>query len=128
MYDNESILTVKQIKTLDSIIELFEKKTTNEIVILTTDNIGDSRNMSDYAVDFGNKNRVGKKDKNNGLIIVISKKMRQAWLSTGYGTEEVLKDEICKQIIDSSMIPHFKEGDYYLGIKSGLESCIEKWE
>ena len=46
--------------------------------------------------------------------------MRKTFLATGYGTEKILKDEICKIIIDSTMIPYFKNQDYYGGIKAGL--------
>ena len=128
VFDYENILTENQEHVLDSIIDNYEKETTNEIVIVTIDSLGDFKNMSDYAVNFGNKFGVGKKDKNNGLIILISSKMKKAWLSTGYGTEKILKDEICKQIVDSSMIPYFKQKDYYGGLKSGLEESMRRWK
>ncbi len=128
IYDFENILSSEQEKVLDSIIIDFESETTNEIVILTTDNIGEFDKMVEFAVDFGDKHGVGKKDKNNGLVIVFSKKMRQTFLATGYGTEKFLKDEICKKIVDSTMIPYFKNLDYFGGLQAGLKDCIVKWK
>ena len=81
-----------------------------------------------YAVDFGEKHGVGKKEKDNGLVIAFSKNLRQTFLATGYGTEKILKDDICKKIIDSTMVPRFKNQDYYGGLKAGLEECIRKWK
>ena len=128
VYDFENVLTDTQIQVLDSIIGYFEMKTTNEIVIVTVDNIGDSPKMVDFAVEFGEKWGVRKKDKNNGLVILFSRNMRQTFIATGYGTEKILKDEICKAIIDSTMIPFFKQEDYYGGLRAGVEECIRRWK
>ena len=127
VFDYEEVFTQSQIQELNSIIISYEQKTTNEIAIVTVDSIGRFNKMVDFAVDFGKQNGIGKNDRHNGLVIVFSKKMRQTFLATGYGTEKILKDEICKSIIDSDMIPYFKKEDYFGGIKAGLLSCMEKW-
>jgi uncharacterized protein len=97
-------------------------------VLVTVKDIGHSPKMVDYAVELGNRWGVGKKDQENGLIILFSRTMREAFLATGYGTEKILKDEICKAIIDSTMVPFFKEEDYFGGLKAGLLECIKRWE
>jgi len=126
--DYENVLSDSEEYTLDSIIKDFELKTSNEIAIVTIKDLEGYPKMVDYAVKFGEKHGVGKKDKNNGLVIVFSQTLRQTFLATGYGTEKILKDEICKEIVDSTMIPHFKQGDSYGGLKAGLLECIDRWE
>jgi uncharacterized protein len=128
VYDNENILTDEQELVLDSIIVDYEEHTTNEIIIVTVADIGDSESMADYAVDLGNKWGVGKKNKDNGLVILCSKNLKKVQLSTGLGTEKILTDDMCKDIIDVSMIPYFKQGNFYEGLKSGLEDCIKRWK
>ena len=128
VFDYEDVLNDNQEYLLDSIIRECEAQTTNEIVIVTVDNIGEFDKMVEYAVDFGEKHGVGKNEKDNGLVILFSKSMRETFLATGYGTEKILKDEICKAIIDSTMIPYFKDQDYFGGLKSGLEECIIRWK
>jgi uncharacterized protein len=128
VFDYEEVIDDNQEYLLDSIIREFEEQTTNEIVIVTVNNIGEFDKMVEYAVDFGEKHGVGKKEKDNGLVILFSKSMRETFLATGYGTEKILKDEICKAIIDSTMIPYFKNQDYFGGLKSGLEECIIRWK
>ena len=127
IFDNENILSHEEEDTLNQIIIKFEKETTNEVVIVTTDNIGDHNKMVFYAVDFGNRLGVGKKNKDNGLVIVVSKQLRETFIATGKSTENILKDEICKNIVDNKMIPEFKNGQFYSGIKKGLEECIRIW-
>ena len=80
-----------------------------------------------YATRLGQQLGVGKKDKNNGLLILIAPNDRQVSIATGYGTEKILTDYICKVIIDSTMIPKFKNQDYYGGVNSALDSIIAKW-
>ena len=126
--DFEHILTDNQIKNLTKIINDFEVKTTNEIAIVTVDSIRPYEDIVPYSVDLGTLWGIGKKGKNNGLLVVVSKGLRKIRISTGYGTEKILKDEICKKIIDTQMIPEFKNGDYYNGIKNGLLALIDKWQ
>ena len=45
-------------------------------------------------------------------------------ISTGYGTEKMLKDEIAKKIIDSLMIPNFKQAKTFEGLWEGSKAII----
>jgi len=128
VYDYEEVLTEAQELYLDSLINDFEKRTTNEIALITVHNIGESESIMEHAVMLGDSLRVGKKDKNNGLIILFSSNLRKTFLATGYGTEKILKDEICKKIIDSTMIPYYKQEDYFNGLKAGVLDCMNRWE
>lgn len=125
--DFENILSEKQEADLNFIISEFEKNTRNEIALITVENIGTSGSMKEHALKFGKEWGVGKKDENNGLIILFSSNLKQTFLATGYETEKYLTDEICKEIIDTTMIPHFKKGAYYDGLKAGLKDCMNKW-
>lgn len=125
VFDNEQILTEEQENAFDRLFREHEQKTTNEIVLVTTPNWGEQENALFFAVEFGNKLGIGKKEKDNGVVIVFSKQQREIRISTGYGTENILKDEIAKKIIDSFMIPRFKEGKYYEGLYDGSKATIE---
>ncbi|QCW98833.1 TPM domain-containing protein [Aggregatimonas sangjinii] len=61
-------------------------------------------------------------------MIVLSKPLRQVGIATGLGTEKILTDSICKQVLKTTMIPRFKDDMYYEGIAQGLDSLINKWE
>ena len=122
--DNEHILTPGQITSLDSLYKAHEKITTNEIALVTTPDYGSDTSILFFAVNFGRKYGVGKKEKNNGVVIVYSQTQHQTIISTGYGTEKVLKDEIAKKIIDSLMIPNFKQAKVFEGLWEGSKAII----
>ena len=125
--DNENLFTNQQITVLDKIISDFEKATSNEIAIVTNESIGDFTNIKEYSVNLANKMGVGKKDKNNGILFVISKKRREIFIATGIETEKILNNSKCQEIISETIIPYFKKNEYYLGVKAGLEESIKKW-
>ncbi|REH45858.1 TLP18.3/Psb32/MOLO-1 phosphatase superfamily protein [Tenacibaculum gallaicum] len=62
------------------------------------------------------------------MTIVFSKTLRKIRISTGIGTEHILTDEICKDVIEKTIIPKFKKGEYYLGIEKGITELIAKWQ
>ncbi|MUU79889.1 TPM domain-containing protein [Winogradskyella endarachnes] len=126
--DYEFIFTPEQLEKLTLIIREFEKETTNQIAVVSIDSIGKYTDFDQFAIDLSNYNGVGLKEKDNGLTIVFSKNLRKIRISTGYGTEKILTDEICKKVIDETIIPEFKNGEYYNGIEKGITELIAKWK
>jgi uncharacterized protein len=83
--------------------------------------------MQEYATATGNQWGVGQKDKNNKLVMVVSKELSHAWIAKGLGTQRVMTDEICGMIMQT-MIPQFRQGNFYWGIEKGLIELIRNWE
>ena len=126
--DFENVFTKEQISKLENLIRDYENKTTNEISIVTINSIEPYKDISLYTTELANHWGIGKTEKNNGLIILFSNTIRSIRISTGYGTEKILTDEICKRIIDKTIIPEFKKGNHYNGIENGIKELIAKWE
>jgi uncharacterized protein len=111
---------------LSDIISKHEKETTNEIVIVSITSFAPYETLFDYSLDLANNWGIGKKDKDNGIAIVFGKQIRQIRIQVGYGLENKLKDEEAKKIIDNIIIPEFKKGDFYAGIRNGLIAIIDE--
>jgi Beta-propeller domains of methanol dehydrogenase type len=92
-----------------------EKSTTAEIAVVALHSIGIS-DINEFANKLFNFWGIGKKNKNNGvlLLIVID---RHLWkIETGYGLEGVLPDIVCKRIGTGLLVPRFKAGKYGDGV------------
>jgi uncharacterized protein len=126
--DFEKIFTIEQRQILEKRLTEYEKSTTREFVIITTDSIKPYANIKDYSTDLLNDWAIGKNDTNNGLAIVFSKKLKEIRISTGLGTEKILTDEICKNIIDQTIIPEFKKGNFYIGIDKAITELMTNWK
>ena len=126
--DYDSIFSPSQRKELSDILYDYNIKTTRQIVVVTIDSIKPYSDIQKMATDLGKYWGVGNAEKDNGLVILFSNPERKIGIATGYGTELVLTDEICKSVIDNVIIPEFKNGKYYDGIKKGVTELIEKWK
>lgn len=126
--DFEGILSDTEEHYLDSLIAEYHQTTTNQMALVTVKSIVPYEDINDFTIDLGNYWGVGKGGKDNGLVIAVSDNMLQVRISTGYGTEKILSDELIKQIIDTEMIPFFKEDQYFEGIKNGILVLEEHWK
>ena len=124
--DFENILSKREEKELGVIIKAHERQTTNQIAIITIQDYQPYSSLMEYAIDLANYWGVGHKNKNNGVVMVFGKNIREIWISNGSGIETKLSDFDTKKIIDEIIIPQFKKGDYFLGTKNGLLAIIEK--
>ena len=105
----------------------YELASTNEICIYTIDSLPKNTKAIYYATNIANNLGVGKKEKDNGLLILISKYDRQLAIATGKSTEKIITDYMCKIIIDSTIVTEFKKGKYFNGINNALDSIIDKY-
>jgi len=126
--DFEGVFSSEQILELEKLIQKHEKETTNQIVIVSIKSFAPYETLFGYSLKLAEYWGVGQKDKNNGIAIVFGKQIRQIRIQVGYGLEKKLKDEEAKKIIDNVMIPDFKNGDYFMGIKKGLTEIIKEIE
>lgn len=128
IFDNEDALTPEEEHRLDTLFRGHELRTTNEIVLVTTPSYEGQSDLHSYAATFGEIIGVGKKKKNNGVVIAFSKQLSEVFIATGVGTERVMADTRCERYIDSLMIPLFKEKMYFDGLWAGSTAVVNHLE
>ena len=101
----------------------YEKSSSTQITVVTIRNLG-SYEIAQYAVELGNRWGVGKKGKDNGVLVIASLEDRKVNISTGYGLEGALTDALCGRIIRNEIVPNFKAKNYYGGFDAGAEAII----
>src|SRR5690606_25077340 len=126
--DFSSVFTMDEKKELENLLKEFYDKTTNQIAIVTVDYILPYNNIQDYTTDLGNFWGIGKKGKDNGLVIVLNMQNREVRIGTGFGTEKILSEAFLKTVIDDKMIPYFKENQFYKGMHLGIDEIIKNWK
>ncbi len=124
--DFEEIFSSEQISELKEIIIQHEKMTTNEIVVVTIKSCAPYETLNEYSIELANYWNASKKNKNNTVLIFLGKQIRQIRIEVGYELENKLNDEEAKIILDNIIIPEFKKGDFYEGIKKGILEIINK--
>ena len=102
----------------------YEKETSNQIVIVTFKSL-DGESLEDFSIKLAQKWKIGTKEKDNGVILLVFKDDRKVRIEVGYGLEGVLTDAICSQIIRNEIVPNFKAGNYDLGVEKAIGAIIE---
>src|SRR5689334_14593756 len=65
--------------------------------------------------------KLGRKNVDDGALLVVAKDDRTLRIEVGYGLEGVLNDAVSKRIVSEIIVPKFKEGDFYGGIAAGVD-------
>jgi uncharacterized protein len=117
--DFAQLLTTEQAKSLDTQLKQFDEKTGNEIAVATVNTIGDDT-VEEFTVRAFEEWKIGKEDKDNGVLLLVAKDDRRLRIEVGYGLEGTITDAKAGSIIRNHISPRFAEGNYYAGITAGL--------
>ncbi|MBC7451066.1 MAG: TPM domain-containing protein [Cytophagales bacterium] len=122
--DFAGLLNPTEQQTLERVLDTFNDSTSIEIAVVIISNLGDYV-IDDYATQLGDYWGIGKKKKDSGVLLLISKEDRKAFIATGYGMEGVLPDSRCKRIIESELIPSFRRTQYFEGIMLSVSAIMK---
>lgn len=113
--DYANLIDLQKESQINLIISSLEENTSVEIAVLTVDDL-DGLDIETYAVELFEKWKIGKRDLDNGILILVSKNDRQVRIEVGYGLEDKIPDLVANDIIENQMIPEFKKGNFGKGI------------
>lgn len=126
--DFAGILTAEQRDQLEGKLRAYNDSTSNQVAIVIVEDLK-GYDASEYAFALGRKWGVGNSNFNNGVVILISTGggdgNRDAFIATGYGLEGAIPDITAKIIVDSDIIPNFKQGNYYRGLDEATDNIIK---
>ena len=122
--DEAGVLDATTRATLTEVLADLEKKTADQVVVVTLKSL-QGASIEDYGYRLGRRWQIGQKDKNNGALLIVAPNERKVRIEIGYGLEGTLTDAISKFIIETSILPQFKVGDFAGGIKRGTEDIVQ---
>jgi len=124
--DLDGILAADEIQKLSDKIEDFEQRTSYEIALFTGKSTNAQKTYHLWLSDLANDWGVGKKEKDNGVLVGIDLLNKEIGIATGLGIEEILTDQECKNIIDEVMVTSLKENDVYSAFDKALDKIMEE--
>lgn len=120
--DYAGMLSSQTVMDLSQVLSNIETQTGGlQIAIVTFPSL-EGDNLEDFSIRLAEKWKIGQKDKDNGVIIIIINNDRKIRIEVGYGLEAILTDALCSQIVAQSIVPHFKKGEYETGIKEAISA------
>lgn len=103
------------------------QRTTVEAVVAIPPEIGDMSPQEwceELFTDWG----IGKSDKDNGVLLMISPGSRCAFIMPGYGVEGVLTDIACKKIVTHAIVPAMRENDLGAAVNEATRLMVSALE
>ncbi len=122
--DFAEVLSTEQENTIETKLNSLATIEGSEVVVVTVKNLG-SDTVENYAVKLFAEWGIGKKDKDNGLLLLVAIEDREMRIEVGYGLEGTITDAQAYWIIRDVITPAFKNEDYFAGIVGAVDKVTE---
>lgn len=122
--DFAQVLSRSERTTLQTQLDDLERATSAEVAFVSVTSL-DGRTVEDYATALFNAWGIGKKDKDNGVLVLVSPGDRAMRIEVGHGLEGVMPDGLAGDIVRQTFLPRFREGDYRGGVLDGMARVID---
>ena len=122
--DEAEVLSATARNRIGSMLQAHEQATGNQIVVLTVNGIG-TESIEDFAMRVFESWKLGTRERNNGVLIVVGPQEHRMRIEVGYGLEDTLTDVAADRIIRNLMTPRFREGNYDVGVEAGATAVIQ---
>ena len=121
--DLTQTLMPSEVTALEAKLKSFEDSTSTQVVVVIVSSIGEST-IEEAALEIAEVNGIGRKGKDNGVLLFIAKDDRQMRIEVGYGLEGTLPDALAGQIVRKEITPWFRQNDYNAGIDAGVTAIM----
>ncbi len=123
--DMAGVLSAAQKARLNRLISTLERETGAEVAVVILRRV-QGATPKEYATELFNKWGVGKRDADNGVLMLIALGDRRVEIETGYGMEAIIPDSAAGEILDTVVVPRFRKGDIAGGVIAGVEAIAER--
>ncbi|MFM0197924.1 YgcG family protein [Paraburkholderia strydomiana] len=121
--DETGTLTGEQRANLEQTLKNFEAQKGSQISVLIVPTTL-PETIEQYSIRVAEQWKLGRKNVDDGALLIVAKNDRALRIEVGYGLEGVLNDATSNRIISETIVPRFKQGDFYGGIAAGVDSII----
>ncbi|MBX3412171.1 MAG: TPM domain-containing protein [Pirellulales bacterium] len=118
VHDYSAVLPAAEAAELETLCQRLEADTTAQFAIVTVPSL-DGLTVEEYANELFNDWGIGRRDLDNGVLLLIAPNERRMRIEVGRGIEPLLTDSLCGEIRDDFIIPAFKRDELAVGIRDG---------
>ena len=122
--DEAHVFSQNERDELLNLLQNFEQNSTTQIAIVTLNSL-ENRSIEELSLEIARGYKLGQKESDNGVLLLVAPNEKKVRIEVGYGLEGALTDAVASQIINSVMIPKFKNGNMSEGVKEGVVAIIK---
>jgi uncharacterized protein len=117
--DYAGLLPADRAQELEARLAAYEQRTGQQFTVLIVPTLGGD-SIEDFAVRTYEHWKLGSKEKDEGLILLVAVKDRKMRIEVGYGLEGSITDALSSRVINEVMQPAFRGGDYAGGLDAAF--------
>jgi uncharacterized protein len=106
-------------------LEALEKQSHRQLVVATVPSLN-GYEISDYSNQLFRTWKLGDKERNDGVLLVVAPNERKVRIEVGYGMEPIITDGLSFLVTNNAILPRFKAGDVPGGIEAGVDALIKQ--
>ena len=118
--DQTGTLDATQKKALEAKLSALEKAKGSQVVVLMVPTTA-PEDIASYTQRVGDTWKIGRKDVGDGVLLVVAKDDRKMRIAPAKTLEGAVPDVLAARIIDETMKPLFRAGDFAGGIGGAVD-------
>ncbi|HEY0596843.1 TPM domain-containing protein [Sphingopyxis sp.] len=118
--DAAAILSDEEEARLSDRLARYEDRTRHQMVVATTPGLN-GISVENFGTCLANRWGIGRKDHDDGILILVAPQDRQMRIATGLGMEKIFSDDKALAVV-RQMTPRFRQGDYAGGLSTGIDA------
>lgn len=122
--DEAGVLDASQKALLVHELKQFERETSNQLIVAVMPEVPDGYVMEDFTQRTAEAWGVGRKERENGMVLFVFPNSRQLRVEVGYGLEGAVPDALANRVIMDEIVPWFRAGDLGGGIVNGADKLM----
>jgi len=122
--DLTATLSAEQSAALENKLAAFEAEKGSQIAVLIIPTT-ETEDIAQFGIRVADAWKIGRKNVDDGVILIVAKNDRKLRLEVGYGLEGAIPDAIAKRVISETITPYFKTGDFSGGIDAGVTQVMK---
>jgi uncharacterized protein len=121
--DLTGTLTAAQQSALEEKLAAFERRKGAQVAVLILPTT-QPEDIAQFGIRLGDAWKIGRAASDDGAILIVAKDDRAMRIEVGRGLEGALTDVTSGRIVNDTIAPLFKQGDFNGGVNAGLDQMI----
>ena len=121
--DTTATLSADQRASLDADLRAFAERRGSQVAALLVRSVR-PESIEQYSIRVADQWKIGRKRVDDGVIIVVAKDDREVRIEVGYGLEGAIPDAVAKRVVEERILPRFREGDFFGGLRAGADTLM----
>ena len=121
--DVTGTLTAGQQAELEQKLADFEARKGAQIAVLVVATTAPEE-IEQYSIRVVDAWKLGRKKVDDGALLILAKDDHKLRIENGYGLEGVLTDAASNRIIEETMVPLLRQGQYFAAISAGVDQMM----